>query len=77
MTDKKKRSSTNIGGAWCGITEEKQKEYISVKINEELLPMIITKDTNITLWAREITADTHEKAPQYDVSISVRVSKED
>lgn len=69
--------STKAGGAWCGVTEEKQKEYISIKINEELLPLVITKDTNITLWVREVTEETNEKAPQYDVSLSVRKPKED
>lgn len=71
--EKKKRSSTKIGGAWCGTTEsENPKEYISIKVNEELLPFTITKDSSLTLWAREVTKDTHEKAPQYDLSISAR-----
>jgi len=77
MAEKKKRSSTKIGGAWCGTTEsETPREYISLKINEELLPMTITKQSSLTLWAREATKDTHEKAPQYDVSISVYEPKE-
>lgn len=75
-TEKKKRSSTKIGGAWCGITEENQKEYISIKINEELRPFTIPENASITLWAREVTKDTHEKAPQYDVCLSIYEPKE-
>lgn len=75
--EKKKRSSTKIGGAWHGTTDEKKVDYISLKINEELLPFTITKEANITLWTREITEETHEKAPHYDVSISLKTQKED
>jgi hypothetical protein len=76
MAEKKRKSSTKIGGAWCGVTEETNKEFISIKINEELLPFTIPKNTGITLWAREITSETHENAPQYDVCISVYEPKE-
>lgn len=58
-----------IGSAWHNFTQE-GKEYISITLNNDALPLVITPDKSITLWANEKTDKTTEKSPQYSVSIS-------
>jgi len=64
-----------IGSAWHKYTDE-GKEYISVALNKDALPLIITPDKSITLWANDVTEKTTEKSPQYSVSISEYKPKE-
>lgn len=62
--------STKIGSAWENVSEKTGNTFISLKINEELLPLTLRQDDNLVLFINEITEDTSEKAPQYSVCLS-------
>lgn len=68
--------STKIGGAWENTAEKTGEVFLSLKINEELLPLTLKKDDSIALFINEVTEKTNEKAPQYNVVLSKYVPKE-
>ena len=62
--------STKIGGAWENVSEKTGKTFISIAINEELLPLTLKNDDSLTLFVNEVNENTSDKAPQYSVCLS-------
>lgn len=60
---------TKIGAAWWKFTD-KGEQYLSLKFDEELLPLAIRESSIVTFW--EIPEDRRksEKAPHYDIMLT-------
>ena len=63
-----------IGAGWIKFKED-GSSYISLKINEELLPLVITKDQILTLFEIPTSERTKETSPAYSIAISVPKEK--
>lgn len=68
--------STKVGGAWENVSEKTGKTFISLKFNEELLPLTLKADDSLTLFVNEVTEETHEKAPHFSILLSKYEPKE-
>ena len=64
-----------IGAGWIKYKDD-GKQFISIKIDEELLPLTITDKQSLTLFERQATENTTENSPQYTLSIFSKEKKE-
>lgn len=64
-----------IGAGWLK-TKEDGTQFISIKIDEELLPLTITEKQSLTLFERPVTENTTENSPHYTLSIFSKDKKE-
>lgn len=63
-----------IGSAWLKKAQESGKEYLSIGLAKELLPLTITAEHFMTLHLNENKTD--DKHPDYHVCLSVAEKKE-
>ena len=62
-----------IGGVWSKIAKESDKEYFSISIAKELLPLTITDEHFITMHLNE--NKTEDKHPDYILCLSKEEKK--
>ena len=60
---------TKIGAAWWKFTD-KNEQYLSLKIDEELLPFAIREQNIITLWEIPQERRKSENSPHYDILLT-------
>lgn len=66
---------TTIGAAWIKFTEN-GKTYISIKVDDELLPFALRENKMLTLWEiPEEERNGNDKMPHYRLKISNQVQK--
>lgn len=58
-----------IGGAWEKTAQESKKQYLSVSVAKELLPLTLTNERFLTLHINE--NKTEENHPDYILCLSV------
>lgn len=67
---------TTIGAAWIKFTEN-GKTYISIKVDDELLPFALRENKLLTLWEiPEEERKGNDKMPHYRLKISNSVQKQ-
>lgn len=66
---------TTIGSAWHKFSDG-GTEYISIAINKELLPLIITDEQTLTMFAVADKDKKSENAPNYKLVIDKRKKAE-
>ena len=67
---------TTIGAAWIKFTEN-GKTYISIKVDDELLPFALRENKILTLWEiPEEERNGNDKMPHYRLKISNTVQKQ-
>ena len=64
-----------IGAGWLK-TKEDGTQFISLKIDEELLPLTITEKQSLILFERQAGEITSENSPHYTLSIFSKDKKE-
>lgn len=57
-----------IGGGWIKQSQKSNKEYLSLGIAKELLPLTITSEQYLTLHTNENKTDEHH--PDYNLCLS-------
>ena len=68
---------TIIGAAWQKFTEN-GKTYISIKVDDEILPLTLKENKTLTLWEiPESERNGNEKMPHYRLKISNLVKRND
>ncbi|MCQ2957270.1 MAG: hypothetical protein MJ180_00035 [Candidatus Gastranaerophilales bacterium] len=65
---------SKIGVAWNKYKDD-GTSYISIKLDDELLPFTITKEHIITLFENKTTEYTTDKSPAYTLTISLPKEK--
>ena len=67
---------TTIGAAWIKFTKN-GKTYISIKVDDELLPFALRENKILTLWEiPEEERNGNDKMPHYRLKISNPVQKQ-
>lgn len=64
-----------IGAAWLK-TKEDGTHFLSIKIDEDLLPLTITEKQSLTLFERQTTDNSSENSPHYTLCIFSKEKKE-
>jgi len=70
----KKTVSTKIGAAWFKFTEN-GKQYLSIKLDDSILPLQITPDKYLLLWEIPAEEQKNENSPHYSVHIAKTVEE--
>lgn len=70
-----KQSSTTIGAGWYKVSESGQ-EYMSIKINNELLPLTITDKHSLVMFPIA-DEDRNEASPTHRLVLSLKGGSKD
>lgn len=65
-----------IGAAWYKFTED-GKQYLSIKLDEAILPLTIQEDKYLTLWEIPESDRKSDNSPHYSVNLSKSKPRED
>ena len=71
-----KQSNTNIGAGWYKVSENGQ-EYMTISINQELLPLMITEKHSLVIFPIADEDRRSEDFPTHRVVLSLKKQKEE